>query len=121
MPDLRSMIETDAAMFVTTSDFGESITYVPHRYFGEEARSSRTINAVVEREQIAVLTDDVETVAPMFVVHVANNVTTGIASDEIDLGRDRLSFPKRDGTTAETFTILHLRSQDNGMLVLECR
>jgi hypothetical protein len=121
MPNLHDQIETDAALFVSTSDFGESVTYYPHRYFGSAAREPRTINALVEREQIAIITDDVETVAPMFRVHVINNSTTGISSSELDLGRDQIAFPKRDGKTAERFTILQLTTQDHGMLVLECR
>ena len=119
---LRDTIETDAeVVFCNANDFAEAVTYYPHRFYGESLRASRSIVAVVFREQIAVLSEDVQTVAPVYEVHVANDSTTGISSEELDTGGDQIGFPPRDGKTAERKTITHLVTQDNGMLVLECR
>lgn len=119
---LRDQIETDAtSVFLATNDFAEVITYHPHRFFGETERPSRSIGAVVIRESIEVLSEDVVTNAPSFEVHVANNSVTGISSEEIDTGGDQLEFPPRDGKAAEKRSITRITTQDHGMLVLECR
>jgi len=119
---LHDMIQADAAtVFCSVDDFAESVSYYPHRFYGDEVRAVRVINAVVFREQIAVLNEDVETVAPVYQVHVANDSTTGISSDELDTGGDQILLPPRDGKTAELKTITQLLTQDHGMLVLECR
>ena len=119
---LKSVIATDGyTVFTSTDEFAEAITYYPHRYYGEAARDARSINAVVFREQITVLGGDGDTVLPVWQIHVANDVTYGITSEELDLGGDQLEFPPRDGETAVKKTITQLLTQDNGMLVLECR
>lgn len=119
---LRDMITDDAtAVFLNTDEFAESVTYYPHRYPGTALRSNRTITAVVIREQIQAITQDgSQTVLPRWEVHVANDSTAGISSDEIDLGGDQIGFPPRDGQTAERRSIVRLVTQDSGMLVLEC-
>jgi len=104
---LRDMIADDAtAVFLADNEFSEAVTYYPHRFYGAAERSPRTIKAVVIREQIANFGEDVVTVLPMFEVHVANNSVTGISSDEIDTGGDRLAFPPRDGEAVKQFSIL---------------
>jgi hypothetical protein len=119
---LHDLIAADAVtVFTSTDDFAEVITYYPHRHYGEAARDPRSINAIVFREQIQVLTQDGDTVAPVWQIHVANNVATGISSEELDLGGDQLEFPPRDGKPAETRTVTQLVGQDHGMLILECR
>jgi hypothetical protein len=119
---LRDMITDDAtAVFLNTDEFAESVTYYPFRYPGTALRSNRTITAVVIREQIQAVTQDgSQTVLPRWEVHVANDSTAGISSDEIDLGGDQIGFPPRDGQTAERRSIVRLVTQDSGMLVLEC-
>lgn len=119
---LHDLIAADAVtVFTSTDDFAEVITYYPHRYYGEAARDPRSIKAVVFREQIQLLTQDGDTVAPVWQIHVANHVTLGISSEELDLGGDQLKFPPRDGKPAETRTVTQLVGQDHGMLILECR
>jgi len=119
---LHDMIETDAiTVFTSTDDFAEVVTYYPRQRFGEATPTSRTINAVVMREQIQTIGEDGDTVSPMWQVHVANDSTYGIASSELDLGGDQISFPPRDGKTAERRAITQLMIQDHGMLVIECR
>jgi hypothetical protein len=119
---LRDMIADDAAaVFLADGDFAETVTYYPHRFYGAAERSPRTIKAVVIREQIANFAEDVVTVLPSFEVHVANDSTLGISSDEIDTGGDQIAFPPRDGKQAERRSILRITTQDHGMMVLECR
>lgn len=119
---LRETIAADAtAVFLRTDDFAESITYHPYQYEGDEARAARTIVAIVFREDIQVLSQDGDVVAPLWQVAVANSATDGISSEELDLGGDQLEFPPRDGKTAERRSITRLTIQDHGMLILECR
>jgi hypothetical protein len=119
---LRDAITADAAtVFCNVSDFAEAVVYHPHRFVTDSLRPSRTINAVVIREQVAAYQNDVETILPVFEVHVANDAVTGISSEELDTGGDQIEFPARDGQTAERRTIVRLTTQDHGMLVLECR
>lgn len=119
---LRDMIADDATtVFLADGEFSETVTYYPHRFYGATQRQPRTIKAVVSREQVANFAEDVVTVLPMFEVHVANDSTNGISSDEIDTGGDQIEFPARDGKTAQRFSILRITTQDHGMLVLECR
>lgn len=120
---LKASIAADAAtVFCNVDDFAEAVTYYPHRYFGEEARADRSINAMVEREALESFSEDAgQDVAPVFRVHVANSTTLGINSDEIDLGGDKLGFPPRDGKTAVVKSIIKIESQDPGMMVLLCQ
>jgi hypothetical protein len=118
------MITDDAtSVFLSADEFAESATYKPRLFsIGDARATSRTISAVVIRELIQVVSEDGgDTVLPMFEVHVANSATTGISSDELDLGGDKLSFPVRDGLAASDRAIVRLVTQDPGMLVLECR
>lgn len=119
---LRTAIAADAiTVFTRSDDFAETVTYYPHRYYGDAARAARSILAVVERLAITVLTQDGDVVAPVWNIHVANDATYGITSEELDTGGDQIEFPPRDGETAERKTITQLLTQDHGMLVLECR
>ena len=121
---LRDMIEADATeVFLNTGEFAESVTYKPRiKPTGDTRDETRSISAVVFREQMTTIDEDGgETIAPMFLVHVANDSTDGISSDELDLGGDKITFPVRDGLTASDRTVTRLVTIDNGMLVLECR
>lgn len=111
---LRATIESDAtAVFTSTDDFAEEVTYQP------DGGSSRAIDAVVIRESVQPYGE--ATILPVWQVHVANDSTNGIASDEINVGRDQIALPPRDGETAVSKTITMIVLQDHGMLVVECR
>jgi hypothetical protein len=113
---LHDMIESDAIdVFCNTDDFAESITYYPR------SGLSRSIKAVVFREQLAILPEDGDNVVPMFEVHVSNTCTDGIASDELNLGGDMLEFAVRVGQPIQRRSITKLLGHDEGMLILECR
>jgi hypothetical protein len=119
---LRDAITDDAVkVFCNDSDFAELVVYHPHRYVTDAIRPPRTIKAVVIREQSTSYPNDVETVLPVFEVHVANDPVNGISSEELDTGGDQLEFPPRDGQPSQRRSITQLTTQDHGMLVLECR
>lgn len=119
---LKDAITADAdTVFLSESDFAEQVTYHPHRYFGQPVPTPRTIRAVVFREQIGTFNEDVVTSLPVFMVHVANDSTSGISSDEIDTGGDQIEMPGRDGKSPRLYSIMRIETQDAGMMVLECR
>lgn len=119
---LREQLLTDAsATFLNADEFAESVVYYPNQYFGEAARAARTITAVVIREPLQVFSEDGDTVLPVWEIHVANSNEVGIASDEIDVGRDQISLPPRDGNDPEKRTITRLIAHDLGMLQIQCQ
>lgn len=118
---LKDMIEDDnATVFLNTGDFAETVTYYP-RTLTATANSSRSISAVVFRNQLEQVTENGLSVLPVWEVHVANDSAIGISSTELDVGGDQIGFPPRDGETATKKTIVMLLVQDHGMLVLQCR
>lgn len=119
---LRDTIHDDGfTIFCNADEFAEQVVYYPHRFYGEAARDARTIKAVVEREELAAADNQAAGTLQIFTVHVHNDVVTGISSDELDTGGDQIEFAPRDGKASERKAILRLVTQDNGMLVLECR
>lgn len=113
---LHDMIRSDSVdVFCNPDDFAESVVYYKRNGL------SRTINAVVVREAFAINPEDGDTITPVFEVHVANDASTGIASDELNIGGDMLAFAVRVGKAVERRSIVRLMSHDEGMLVLECR
>ena len=110
-----TIIEDAKKVFINPQEFGESIVY-----YKRNGRT-RPISAVVIREALGILPEDGDVVYPMFEIHVANDPSEGIASDELNLGGDQLEFPDRVGQTPKRHSILKLLSHDEGMLVLECR
>jgi hypothetical protein len=112
---LKQAISTDAnTVFLNTDEFAEVVLYRP------VLGASRSIKAVVIREELASSEESGGAVTPVFEVHVANNSTTGIASTEINLGGDAIDFPVRDGLPSVTRRINAMLFQDTGMLVLQC-
>tara|TARA_R110000751_G_scaffold76976_1_gene155309 strand:+ start:1191 stop:1556 length:366 start_codon:yes stop_codon:yes gene_type:complete len=116
-----AIVSDGSLVFVSTNDFAEVVTYKPFNYPGAVVRVNRIINVVVIRQAVSVFAEDGDTIVDGFEVHVANSVTLGIETDEIDTGGDRLSFPARDGDAASDHSILRVVTQDTGMMVLECR
>jgi hypothetical protein len=110
-----TIIEDAKKVFANEEDFAEPTVY--HKRNGR----TRPISAVVIREALGVLPEDGDVVYPMFEIHVANDPSDGIASDELNLGGYQLEFPDRVGQPPKRHSILKLLSHDEGMLVLECR
>ena len=113
---LHDIIQADATtVFCNTDDFAEEVTYYPR------TGTARTVDAIVIREALAVLTEDGDAVIPLFEIHVANTETRGITSEELNLGGDRIEFAVRVGGALTRRTITKLVGHDEGMLILECR
>jgi len=113
---LRELIVSDATkVFCNQNDYAEPVVY--YKRNGQ----ARPINAVVMREALSTLPEDQDVVYPLFEVHVANSETDGISSLELNLGGDELEFAVRIGQPKSRRSILKLLSQDEGMLILECR
>jgi hypothetical protein len=120
---LRNAITADAEkVFLDTSAFAETVVYHPRQFRFGDNRQPRTITAVVIRETMQTLSEDgSETILPVFEVHVANNATTGISSEELDTGGDQIELPTRDGKPPTRRAVMKLTTQDHAMLVIECR
>lgn len=120
---LKNAIDSDAkSLFINVSDFAEVVIYAPRQQSGKPFRAQRSVNAVVFRESLqSVDEDDNESITPMFMVHVANDSISGIASNEIDCGGDQIILSIRDGLPPVARTIMRIDEQDHGMLVLEVR
>ena len=101
--------------------FGETVTYKPHRDYQETAPDTRSISALVERAQIETFAEDGDTVTAVWNITVQNDSTVGISSDELNLGGDQISLPPRFGESASYKTITRLISHYDSMLRLECR
>lgn len=113
---LRDSIQDDAlTVFLQVDDFAEEVIYHPGN------GSARNIKAVVIRESQSQMAEIDGVVLPYTVIHVANNATTGISSDELDEGQDQIEFAVRHGQTPQRRTIMELLNQDEGMLELSCR
>lgn len=112
---LRQVIVSDAvSVFLSTDDFAEDVVYTP------ALGNLRPIKAVIIRDGLVQnLKDDSDSAS--IEVHVANSDTVGIASYDINCGRDKLTFSDRPGEAPTVHTIQRLLSHDEGMLVLECR
>ncbi len=113
---LHDTIIADAAgVFCNANDFAESATYHPR------SGSQRSIDVIINREALAVFSQDGDTITPVFEIQVANDSTLGISSAELNLGGDMLAFAIRVGQSASSRSITKLLGHDEGMLILECR
>lgn len=118
---LKDRIELDAGgVFLNSDHFAESVVYHPHRFHTDAARESRTIKAVVIRNQVATFNPD-EQILEEYEVRVANDSDSGISSEELDTGGDQIEFAPRVGETPRRISIQMLTEHDEGMLVLLCR
>ncbi len=111
---LHDAITADAlTVFCNVNDFAETVVYTPA--YGTQ----RPIAAVVIRE--AWETNDSGKEVPVVEVHVANDPESGIDAQHLKVGTEYLTFALRVGQTPTQRTITRVLSNDEGMLVLECR
>lgn len=108
------MLAAESAIFIDNLG-AEAITYLP------AAGGSRAIDALINREQPAETGDAPQGHAPLLTIVVINSATTGISSDEVDCGGDKVNLPVRLGETAQQRRITGIISQDSGMVKLEVR
>lgn len=95
------------------TQFGESITYAPR------CGPVRVIDAIVDRNPPGILDASGEAVFPSATVQVYNSATSGISSDEVDIGKDELLMALKIGdATAKRFSMLTMTSQSGGVVTL---
>lgn len=98
------------------SQFGESITYYPN------GGGSRKIEAIIEREPPSVFDAAGNAVLPSAIVRVHNSCRSGIGSDELNAGRDELSFPLKIGDAIpKRFSVMQIISSNAGVTRLAVR
>lgn len=116
MATLADQMAADAiGVFLRTSAFGETVTYV------KGGGATRDIIAVVDRQLPQPMAGENRAVRPVYRVALANDATEGISASELETSTDTLMFGRRVGGTVETFRINRVETQDEGILVLECR
>lgn len=122
MTAFDDILKADAAAFTNTSEFGETVVYVPGQ--PTTANPKRTINALVTRHPPRPMNSDPAWKAPKLIVQVMNDATLGISSAQLDT-TDRIVVAEVLGQTADPRG-LNVRmadgvGMDTGMLTLELR
>ncbi len=99
--------------YITVYGEATTITYLPR------GGGSREIQAIVDWEEEQGVAGNV--LSPTIEILVKNNATTGISSNEIDRGGDRVTIPMKIGGSTQNRAIKRILGQDCGMLELEVR
>jgi hypothetical protein len=86
----------------------ETVTYFPR------SGSSRQIRAVITRPGAEQMAGVAGGSAPQFEVLVKNDSASGIASDELDTGGDKVELAGRDGKKPEQVRLIELLNHDAG-------
>lgn len=95
------------------ANFGESIAYFP------TTGGRRLINAIVERNPPAIFDASGNAVLPTATIRVLNSCRSGIASREVDIGKDEIEMVGKIGETIpKRFSFMTLMSQDAGVTQL---
>ena len=91
-------------------NFGESITYLP------ASGAARSITAIVERDPPAIFDAAGNAVLPKATIRVYNSATSGISSNEVDIGSDEIEMLLKVGDAlARRFSFMTMLSQDSGV------
>jgi hypothetical protein len=76
----------------------------------------RSIGAIVERNPPAVFDASGNAVMPTATIRVYNSCRSGIASSEVDTGKDEIEMVLKIGETIpKRFSLMTLLSQDSGV------
>jgi hypothetical protein len=91
-------------------NFGESVVYFPN------GGGRRSILAIVERNPPAIFDASGNAVLPTATIRVYNSCRSGIASNEINIGKDEIEFVLKIGQTLpKRLSFMTLMSQDAGV------
>jgi hypothetical protein len=113
MPTVFDSHFASAGFPMLLSQFGESITYYPN------GGGRREILAIIERNPPAIFDASGNAVLPTATLRVYNSCRSGIASQEIDIGKDEIEFVLKVGQTLpKRFSFMTLVSQDSGVCQL---
>jgi hypothetical protein len=92
--------------------YGEPVTYYP----GGPNHQAREIQAIVERNDPAVIAAMGDAVGQSLVLRAINDVEKGILSTEIDSGLDRISVPLTADGDPEMRSIVQILSDSGGIV-----
>ncbi len=92
--------------------FGETVTYYPN------SGASRSITAMVLREELATVGELGDVQSQSIVVRVLNDATVGISSTEVETGGDEIGVALRLGEAAKRRAIVRVQADSTGMLRL---
>lgn len=107
-------LAADAANLLTALG-AETITYKP------SVGDARNIGAIVQRPGPRAMDGAPDGIIPALIIHVLNDSTEGISSDELNLGGDKVTVALREGETPVDRAIKALLSVDSAMMELELR
>lgn len=93
------------------NDMSESITVK----FNDGSTADRDIQAVVERPAPD---SNGQTASPRPILHIVNDSTYGISSEELDVGQMTFMVSERPGTTAKEWTAKLLETSSKAELIL---
>lgn len=105
MSRFRSQFKRGGAVSLVRQ-FGETITYIPSNGIG------RSIQAIIERN----VTTPIGTTANEIICRVLDDAVIGIASTEINDGRDKVCLSITIGGTEEIREITRMDDDSNGMV-----
>lgn len=116
MPTVFDSHFASAGFPMLLAQFGESIMYFPG------AGGERPIQAIVDREPPAILDAAGNAVMPSCIIRTYNSCRSGIASNEIDTGRDEIELILKIGDAIpKRFSIMQMLSQDSGVVQVALR
>jgi hypothetical protein len=92
--------------------FGEPVIYYP----GGPNHQAREIQAIVERNDPAVIAALGDSVGQSLILRVLNDVSLGILSTEIDSGIDRISVPLTEGDAPALRSIVQILGDSGGFV-----
>jgi len=96
--------------------YGETVGY-----YNRDGDPVRNILAIVERNELQIISETGEITGQAIVIRVRNDSTYGISSSEVDTGGDEISFPLRVGDTAQRRAIVRVINDSAGLLRVLCQ
>jgi len=102
-----------AALPAMMYSFGETVRYTP------DGGVAREIEAAVKREPPGPTPGVPRGSGPKLMIMVANDATTGIASSEVNTGKDSVTVAVRVGATPQERTVGRIVSHNGAQMVLE--
>ena len=96
---LATLMATDAAAMLSTSEFAETVVYTPR------GGSPRSIAAVIDRGPREIINMDGNVYKPMARLTVANDAVSGIASSDTAMVGGTITYAVRPGETPRSVPI----------------
>ena len=116
---VSDIFKSDAAAFVNTDEEAEPATYFP----AGNRSAGRAISVYMMRPQPRPQNETHNmTMVDEVRIEVINDSTLGIASTELNTGKDLIDLPRWPGdTTPKTYRVHERERVDGAMMLLRCR